>query len=1280
MTSHKQVHGSRQIFRHLKKAGESAGRLFLLSLIILSFVSCTGPWQTTPKAPSKLDLARAESHLHKAMEYLLNNPDHIKAKTELELALSTDPFNIETLLWAVWTDISLLENQAAFEHLLSASVLNTPASQLAIWNAYDSIDDRDMAKRLESVLSKVVNNRKTDPLVRTRANHFLGHVLRYLGKFDESSKVFSRLGYVRKWMVIGPFDNDQNSGFDTPYGPETDPFDLHMKYKGKQKEVSWKKVKYFSFDGRVSLSALMDPSRWTTAYLTTWIHSDKDRSVAFRLAAFRGVKLWLNKRLLLADDKARIAALDQYAVGARLKKGWNHLLVKVCQRKGPWQLGLRVTDLDGEVARNLRFDSDFHPTPVQKKPTDTTSLPAPVTLLSQLESIDGPWAEALRILWLTKLGFYPRAIQEAESWSSHNPNSAMALNFLARIYFLEARDTMAIKALVRSNKLEPHQPWVTLTRAQYEQGRKRYTRAMGYLKPLLEKMPDNIDVRASYIYLLAAKNWHPEALIEAKKFANDNPTNPWAWMMVGSEQAQLNRYSMAQIAYQKALSLKADEKKIYDRLVAWALNKGDTASALSLVKKRTRVFPQLISSALQEARINIASGRLSEALAVCDGIEKIAPDYWLIHKIRGDVFMLQGQRKRAISSYKKSLFCYPDNPSLQEYMDHLDNRKDPVFEKYALDQALIDSILSSPPDHSQYPEADSVLLLDDQITHVFKDGFARHKVHQIYWIRTQRAQQRLSKFRVPSTSSFRLEVAQTILPDGTRQDATSIRRGVIHLPSIQPGALIDVAYGYTSQSRTWMEDHYADSFYFQGKNPVAYSRWVLAIPSSRKLRVKTIGQIVSHQEHQFGEEKVHIWSARDVALIHSDQASPPFRELAAAVYVSTIPDWETVARWESSLIQDQFQTDDAIRKKTTELIKGKKTKMEQMEALYEFAVQKVRYLYHDVGIFGKKPNQAPNVFANKYGDCKDKSTLLIAMLRYAGIEAYYSAIRTRNKGPVFWEVPCAQTNHAITYIPAQPGIEKEMFLDPTATFFNMYTLPEQDQGVDALVIMNDGYKIVRTPVKTEKSSLFKYDFFLTIDGKHPESSCELRGVSTWRGWAAANHRQVFRAEGKRLERFSNELAYLYPGSVVERVDFFGLEDLGKTAKAEFIAHVPGLVRVEESSLRIKPMWSSKALQFYSQRPWRHYDLFLNYAMNQDAKITMAIPEGFRVASVPAVEKVDTPIFSYSTGCREEEDQIVCHRNITWHGRRLKKSDYPEFRTSCTKITSLESRDIVLLPK
>ena len=118
---------------------------------------------------------------------------------------------------------------------------------------------------------------------------------------------------------------------------------------------------------------------------------------------------------------------------------------------------------------------------------------------------------------------------------------------------------------------------------------------------------------------------------------------------------------------------------------------------------------------------------------------------------------------------------------------------------------------------------------------------------------------------------------------------------------------------------------------------------------------------------------------------------------------------------------------------------------------------------------GKKPNKASNVFANRYGDCKDKATLLIAMLEEAGIKSYYATLLTRDVGRMIKEVPSSQTNHAVVYIPAQEGFGEGRFLDGTAQYLGYGHLPGDDQDVDMLVLTDKGYEFVRSPVMPPES-------------------------------------------------------------------------------------------------------------------------------------------------------------------------------------------------------------------
>jgi tetratricopeptide (TPR) repeat protein len=747
--------------------------------------------------------------------------------------------------------------------------------------------------------------------------------------------------------------------------------------------------------------------------------------------------------------------------------------------------------------------------------------------------------------------------------------------------------------------------------------------------------------------------------------------------MIGSLHFSLDQPDDGIRAYEKSLQLEASHEGTYNRLIDKALQRGRYQQALDIIRRKGRVFPCLITSALREARILLAMQEYDQALSVCDRVAGIAPDYWYQQKLRGDIHYRRGQREKALSNYHAALEKQPDNPQLREYLDFLEQRRDEVFDKYGLSEPEIEKVLTQVPDAAAFPEAEAVFLLDDHVTHVFQDGSANHLVRQVYLLRTEKAQQRFSRFRVPSSSSFKLDTAETIKPDGTRQEATSIRRGVIHFPALEPGSLLHVAYRYESSSSSWMEDHFDMSFNFQGRDPCLRARWALVLPADKELKVHKTGELIQERSEEFMGQQVRIWTAEHAPMLHRESMRPPIRLLRAAVYVSTVPTWDVLARWQNSLISDQFEVNDEIRKKTEEVTKNEQAPMGKLRAIYQFVAKEIRYLHHDVGIFGKKPNKAINVFENRFGDCKDKATIMIAMLKHVGIQAAYAAVRTVEKGPVFWEVPHAQTNHIITYIPAQKGIEKPLFVDGTSQYGDLEYLLDRNQGIKALVLDGETHKIIETPSLPPETSTLENTSTASI---RDDDTLVIKARERWTGWFAYTHRSGFNVEGKRKEELAKELSYRYPGAVLTTARFSGLDTLEKEAGCDFTLEVPGQVRREGRTMRVNLLWPSNLARGMARRPERRYDIFMVYRTNFKISGTLQLPEGTKVKTLPEKLSVDNDLFRFEHACQQKDRQITCSKSLTFKTRTIPLARYPEFRKACTKIDRAEAQDIVLAIK
>jgi tetratricopeptide (TPR) repeat protein len=178
---------------------------------------------------------------------------------------------------------------------------------------------------------------------------------------------------------------------------------------------------------------------------------------------------------------------------------------------------------------------------------------------------------------------------------------------------------------------------------------------------------------------------------------------------------------------------------------------------------------------------------------------------------------------------------------------------------------------------------------------------------------------------------------------------------------------------------------------------------------------------------------------------------------------TTFKSWQDVGTWYQSLESDRIVADADVKAKVAELIAGKTTDEEKVRALYGYVALQIRYIGVAFGIGRFQPHPAGEVLRNQYGDCKDKHTLLAAMLREAGLHPQAVLI---GAGIRFNEdVPSPSAfNHAITTLPVAG---KQVWLDSTAEVAPYQLLVPAIRDKQALVIPeNSAAKLERTPAAT----------------------------------------------------------------------------------------------------------------------------------------------------------------------------------------------------------------------
>jgi len=306
--------------------------------------------------------------------------------------------------------------------------------------------------------------------------------------------------------------------------------------------------------------------------------------------------------------------------------------------------------------------------------------------------------------------------------------------------------------------------------------------------------------------------------------------------------------------------------------------------------------------------------------------------------------------------------------------------------------------------------------------------------------------------------------------------------------------------------------------------------------------VKIVSPEFKPQVSERAERKIYRWTHSNLIVKVKEAGEMPRRiPPSPDIQITTFRSWEEVGRWYGDLQKEPLQVTPAIQLKANELTKGLKTDEEKTQAIYNFVALKLHYIGLDFGIGRYQPHAADDVLDNGYGDCKDKHTLMAALLKASGVDAWPALIHaTRKLDP---DVPSpAQFNHVITVVPQGDNF---LWLDTTPEVAPYGMLLLGLRGKQALVIpSNSPAKLMTTPENApfEQQQSFSMEGKLNTDGSftgHAEQS--------YRGDSEVIFRSIFRQVSESqwkeaVQRLSYRLNF---GGDVSNVTMTPPDDLSK---------------------------------------------------------------------------------------------------------------------------------------
>ncbi len=594
--------------------------------------------------------------------------------------------------------------------------------------------------------------------------------------------------------------------------------------------------------------------------------------------------------------------------------------------------------------------------------------------------------------------------------------------------------------------------------------------------------------------------------------------------------------------------------------------------------------------------------------------------------------------------------------------------------------ATLREAMRTAPKAADLPNSDFVKLLDFGTVTVKPDGTVVAEYRETYKLFNERAR-RIAEVDLPYNSSYQeltVQRARTIKKNGRILDLmpSEIRSSSLFsdfalyddsvsegfsMPGIEDDCVIDYSYRRVSRPLL-MPGEFWDYWGFSDRDPIQHCRYVLNVPASRKLQFKVYDRPGFEPKVSLsanGKTKTYVWELKDLPPIEVEPSMPPSSEVRVWLQATSISSWDSVARWFWGLAKPQAITTSAIKSTVAGLTAGKQTDEAKARAIYDWVANQVRYVGLEFGLSAFRPHATTQVYEKLYGDCKDKSLLLVTMLGIAGIKAHPVLLHTDSQHSVRERLPSLDAfDHCIAL--ADVG-GKQVWLDATAETCEYGDIPGSVRGAEALVTREAGGEFMRIPAYAaeENGGEAVASVVLAADGS-AEVEMELRFRGSLGQQMRAYARQATPDQRKQLVQAMGQS--IASGAVVKSSDLpDGAEKAGPFLLKMKLSASAWARRVGNSLL--VPMSMGK-IGADARNPFaketRHWPIVNANAMRDFGELTISLPEGFEVEETPQDANLDAPLSSYRRTVRKSVDGrslTVRIEGLTQRGTAPAK-DYP----------------------
>lgn len=344
----------------------------------------------------------------------------------------------------------------------------------------------------------------------------------------------------------------------------------------------------------------------------------------------------------------------------------------------------------------------------------------------------------------------------------------------------------------------------------------------------------------------------------------------------------------------------------------------------------------------------------------------------------------------------------------------------------------------------------------------------------LHHITVYRDGKRIEKLNIKDFQTIRQESnAESYIYDGSLN-------AVVNLADIRNGDILDVSYTIKG-SNSIHGNNFSGATVLNSYQPIGKINYYLI--SNTTLQYKTLNTDTKPKIGNYKGYTTYNWQSNlpEPTLIENNTPSwyLPYHH----VFVSNYKSWGTVVNWALGIYNQDKQLSKALQTKVNNIKENFENEGDRILATLKFVQNEIRYLGLESGIGAYKPFSPNKVFKQRFGDCKDKSWLMVTMLRQMNIEAYPVLINTEYGEALNKFLPTPNAfDHVVVNVNDSSG--NSLFYDPTNSnqfgYYKSIPFPNYGKGL----IIKQGVSTLEQIDPNGKNNVEVYDIFdlLSVGG------------------------------------------------------------------------------------------------------------------------------------------------------------------------------------------------------